>query len=78
MAEAQFKCPETQPTPARAEGGRGNGAAPLPRGPTRARTQAAQARRPHPSAWSFNQQRKILVQPINKHRVKVYLSGFSI
>lgn len=27
---------------------------------------------------SFNQQRKILVQPINKHRVKVYLSGFSI
>lgn len=43
MAEAQFKCPETQPTPARAERGRGNGAALLPRGPTRARTQAAQA-----------------------------------
>ena len=55
MAEAQFKCPETQPTPARAEGGRGNGAAPLPRGPTRARTQAAQARRPHPSAWSVRE-----------------------
>lgn len=41
MAEAQFKCPETQPTPARAEGGRGNGAAALPRGPARARTHAA-------------------------------------
>lgn len=41
MAEAQFKCPETQPTPARAEEGRGNGAAPLPRGPARARTHAA-------------------------------------
>lgn len=41
MAEAQFKCPETQPTPARAEQGRGNGAAPLPRGLARTRTYAA-------------------------------------
>lgn len=43
MAEAQFKCPETQPTPARAEGGRGNGAASLPRDPSRTRTHAAPA-----------------------------------
>lgn len=48
MAEAQFKCPETQPTPARAEGGRSNGASPLPRGLARARTPPAW--RPHPLA----------------------------
>lgn len=59
MAEAQFKCPETQPTPARAEQGRGNGAAPLPRGLARTRTYAAglggltrrPERRKRPAVW---------------------------